>query len=368
MLLIDQSSEKIKMINHLPMAAILCDRELNLTFANPEALRRFPFIKLPDGIATLVYPNEMDSIRSALENGDTLSLTCGLLPSESVTVHFMPAEDDHSATVIVENNHHSVCDYSSLLGLQSPIISRLRAPLAVCFSAIRLTAKQQTGYGKNLEYLPAMQKSCYQMLREVVNMSAYSALSGGISPPDLEYADYTSLVRSLGISCKALLSMSEINLALHLPEKPLLSRLDPKQLTLAIVNIIANAAKFGALDIQLSLEKSGEMALLSISDNGDGIPESIQDRIFSPCFSHSRSADALPGSGLGLAIAKLTAITHSGAIAAKSTASGTTVAMSIPIKENANTQPKIFIPSHFFNNRFSEVYIGLSEVCEYPID
>jgi len=51
--------------------------------------------------------------------------------------------------------------------------------------------------------------------------------------------------------------------------------------------------------VQVSTMLQGQTVLVKITDNGDGIPENIQEKIFTPNFTTKTS-----GTGLGLAMCK----------------------------------------------------------------
>lgn len=76
---------------------------------------------------------------------------------------------------------------------------------------------------------------------------------------------------------------------------------DEHLLSRVIVNLLNNAIEAiqhsGKIDITLSLKEN--KIILSIQDNGEGIPVEIQDKIFEPKFSTKSS-----GKGLGLSIVK----------------------------------------------------------------
>ena len=68
-----------------------------------------------------------------------------------------------------------------------------------------------------------------------------------------------------------------------------------------------------------------EQVVLTLSDNGPGIPEAFRDKVFSPfCTSKPR------GMGLGLPIAKRTVIDHNGTIDIDTGAAGTRVILTFP--------------------------------------
>ena len=83
------------------------------------------------------------------------------------------------------------------------------------------------------------------------------------------------------------------------------------------------------------LERKGRSALLSVNDNGSGIPESLLPKIFDRFFRVDPSRGEQDGTGLGLAIAKRIAETHGASIIARSErGAGTTFEVAFPLSES----------------------------------
>jgi two-component system phosphate regulon sensor histidine kinase PhoR len=82
---------------------------------------------------------------------------------------------------------------------------------------------------------------------------------------------------------------------------------DPQRITQAISNLVENAVKYGNESgrVIVSLEEEKKHILVSVRDNGPGIPPEHLSRIFERFYrvEKSRSKDR-GGTGLGLAIVK----------------------------------------------------------------
>ncbi|WP_161831176.1 HAMP domain-containing sensor histidine kinase [Pseudovibrio sp. POLY-S9] len=74
-------------------------------------------------------------------------------------------------------------------------------------------------------------------------------------------------------------------------------------------NLVENACKYGSA-AHATVSKDGDEAVITIEDNGPGIPEEELERVFQP---FQRLATDIPGSGLGLAIVK-TIVTDQGGV------------------------------------------------------
>lgn len=113
--------------------------------------------------------------------------------------------------------------------------------------------------------------------------------------------------------------------------KELLIFADREQLSSALVNLIKNGLQAIPDDRQgqiiLSLHRAGNKAIVSVCDNGTGIPDELQQRMFEPNFTTKTS-----GMGLGLSIVKNVVDNMQGRIWYETTlGEGTTFYIEIPV-------------------------------------
>ncbi|MFQ5430605.1 MAG: sensor histidine kinase, partial [Phycisphaerae bacterium] len=100
-----------------------------------------------------------------------------------------------------------------------------------------------------------------------------------------------------------------------------------------VMNIITNAIdavpkSTGVVTVRLNYDQKQEAAVLSVGDNGPGIPPELLDRIFDAFYSTKGHG----GTGLGLAVAKKIVDEHMGRITAKSVAGeGTLIRVTLPV-------------------------------------
>src|SRR2546423_15343649 len=89
-------------------------------------------------------------------------------------------------------------------------------------------------------------------------------------------------------------------------------------------NLLSNAIRHppSGGSIKVAVDASG----FSVSDTGDGIPPELQPHVFERFAKGPNST----GSGLGLAIAQDIVRAHSGSIQVSSSASGTTLTVTLP--------------------------------------
>lgn len=104
---------------------------------------------------------------------------------------------------------------------------------------------------------------------------------------------------------------------------------DEKKILQAFMNIMVNSIQSmeGGGTIQVSLERMPDLYRITFSDEGPGIPENEQARVFEPFYTTRAT-----GSGLGLSVVKDCAEAHGGSVELSSRpGSGTVVTISIPL-------------------------------------
>ena len=92
----------------------------------------------------------------------------------------------------------------------------------------------------------------------------------------------------------------------------------------ALSNLVDNSRKFGgpAARIVIGVREEGPRAVVSVADDGPGIPEAAADRVFERFFRAPETRGTVDGSGLGLAVVRAVAARHHGSVAARRSALG----------------------------------------------
>ena len=107
---------------------------------------------------------------------------------------------------------------------------------------------------------------------------------------------------------------------------------DPSALRRMVVNLVENALKYGER-ARLRLKKQTQECVLDIDDDGPGIPESMQERVFQPFYRIETSRNRNTGGiGLGLATVRTVALDHGGSVRLRNRAEGgLRVTVTIPV-------------------------------------
>jgi signal transduction histidine kinase len=115
---------------------------------------------------------------------------------------------------------------------------------------------------------------------------------------------------------------------------------DPRRIRQVLNNLLENAIKYAPNGGQITVacEVENASVVVSISDQGEGIPQELLERIFDRFFQvDSAATRKTGGSGLGLAIAKGILEAHGGSIWAESApGQGATFRFALPIAKDSD--------------------------------
>ena len=109
----------------------------------------------------------------------------------------------------------------------------------------------------------------------------------------------------------------EHNITIECEDGLLLARMDAKLIIQVIINLVDNAIKYTPVgsDIKITSENKKGYVSVSVTDNGNGIPDHMKPRIFEMFYTgDNKIADSRRSLGLGLALCKSIIHAHGGDI------------------------------------------------------
>jgi signal transduction histidine kinase len=129
-----------------------------------------------------------------------------------------------------------------------------------------------------------------------------------------------TIVRESAVAIEPLAGGKEQELEVEIPSSPCPVVADRGRLEQALMNLLSNSCKFTPRHghIKVTVQDKGQEYLVSVADDGPGIPLAEQSQIFERFYSNSRGRGEKTGAGLGLAIAKTVVELHGGRIWVKS--------------------------------------------------
>lgn len=195
----------------------------------------------------------------------------------------------------------------------------LRSPLAGIYAYIELLMDdlrplQGTDLAQSLEEI---HREVSYMLNLVTNLLDYSVIEQGHLDLALQEIEVRQLLQQVVQMNGLLAKKRQVRVTLQLEHDPGSVNLDLNRVRQVLNNLLGNAVKYTPQEreVTLTLGLLGQELLFQVRDQGKGVPESEQDRLFTPFGKTSaRSLSGDKSTGLGLSICKKIVEAHGGRI------------------------------------------------------
>ena len=138
---------------------------------------------------------------------------------------------------------------------------------------------------------------------------------------------------------------AELSLVTDVADQTLWVDADPTRLEQVIANLLTNAIKFTPPggEVRLACSRDGDEAVVTVSDNGIGMPDTLVPRVFDLFVQGDRSLDrSRSGLGIGLSLVHRIVAMHEGTITASSEGPGrgSTFTVRLPLAPQATAAPE----------------------------
>jgi PAS domain S-box-containing protein len=199
----------------------------------------------------------------------------------------------------------------------------LRNPLSPILTALELMKLRGSDVFSHERSV--IERQVQHMVRLVDDLLDVSRIARGKIDLKRRHVELASVIdRSIELT-SSLFEQRMHTLRVAVPARGLVVYGDEHRLVQVVSNLLTNAGKYtqqgGIIDI--SARASGRRALISIKDNGIGIPEHLRARVFDLFAQGPRVMERSQGGlGLGLSIVKSLVELHGGTIAAESAGAG----------------------------------------------
>lgn len=210
--------------------------------------------------------------------------------------------------------------------IASSIAHEIKNPLTNIITASKLLRK--SGNPEEIEkYFQICERNSWLAIDKVNSLLEYAKQK----KLNFQECSLKTILRDAHSLSKGSLEKSNINLNLIYNTQNDIAKVDKKEMTGVIVNLILNSIQ--AMNeaqkdklIELSLSNEANDFIIEVSDNGSGIPPEILSHVFNPFFTTKET-----GSGLGLNYAQKVLLEHFATIEVKSELDkGTKVIIKMP--------------------------------------
>ena len=169
-----------------------------------------------------------------------------------------------------------------------------------------------------------MERQVQHMVRMVDDLLEVSRISRGKIELRKERTELASIMRSAVETALPLIESARHKLTVDVPDVALPLDADPVRLAQVFANLLNNAAKYtpegGEIEVKVSVQQG--MAVVCVSDNGEGIPPAMLARVFNMFTQVNTGSRAQGGLGIGLTLARTLVHLHGGTIEASSAGQG----------------------------------------------
>jgi two-component system phosphate regulon sensor histidine kinase PhoR len=226
-----------------------------------------------------------------------------------------------------------------LARLQSDLLANVTHDLRTPLAGIRVYAQTlQTGL---LQSDPKRAEDCLRgIVRETEWLDAmidrvlsWRAAAKDRGLEDLRCGSIRPVVEEATARFLRMVPPDEVQLRLSLGSAGAV-RHDPRALEQALLNLLVNAWKYSAVPRRIGVEtrEQGPWVVITVEDNGVGIPAGEVRRIFEPFYRVKGAASGTSGAGLGLAIVHHVVKAHGGHV-------------TVDTKEGAGSRFSIVLPA-----------------------
>jgi PAS domain S-box-containing protein len=209
----------------------------------------------------------------------------------------------------------------------SNISHEFRTPLNIILGTLQLIESMHNipekcaYYDKFNGYFKMMRQNCYRLLRLINNLIDITRSDSGFLNINLVNYDIVSVVEDVCQSVVGYAETNGISILFDTDIEEKVMAFDPDKIERVMLNLLSNAIKFSKTSgkIDINLYDKPQSIIISVKDDGIGIPEEMKERVFDRFTQvdnlFTRGAE---GSGIGLSLVTALVEAHGGTIRVES--------------------------------------------------
>lgn len=210
----------------------------------------------------------------------------------------------------------------------------LRTPISVIISHCEYCLSDLELSEQVREELDIISQKAVRMSDMVSQLLLIARAESNRFKPDFEQTDIRLLTETVLEELQEKADDKKIRLKLNCTQQEVIINCDFNLMMRLLINLIENAIQYGRKEgfVDVTIQCDNEQCLIKVRDDGIGIPDEAQDKIWNRFYRVDSSHSAENGFGLGLFMVKWIVTLHQGTIELKSsTELGSIFNISIPM-------------------------------------
>jgi PAS domain S-box-containing protein len=201
----------------------------------------------------------------------------------------------------------------------------LRNPLAPICNGLEILRMGHGNAEATKQVREMMERQVSQLVRLVDDLLDLSRVSRGTVELRKERIELAKIVQQAVETSRPTIENAGHELTIDMPPIAIYIEADLTRMAQVFSNVLNNAAKYTQPggEIRVSVERQGDQAIVSVRDNGIGIPAHMLPNVFDMFTQVDRNLERSQGGlGIGLSIVKRLVEMHGGSVEAKSDGQG----------------------------------------------
>jgi PAS domain S-box-containing protein len=191
----------------------------------------------------------------------------------------------------------------------------LRTPLTSVLGNLELVSDSPDLSEDARERLHVVERNAVRLRELVADLLLVAQMTDGRLELHRLPVDLGEMVVEAADALRPSAHRARLTLDAHVPEEPLVAKVDAHRLRQVVDNLLSNAVKYTEPggSILVRLRQRGKVVELSVSDTGIGVAPDEHERLFRRFFRGAQATQRqIPGAGLGLSIVRAIVEAHGG--------------------------------------------------------
>jgi two-component system phosphate regulon sensor histidine kinase PhoR len=237
-----------------------------------------------------------------------------------------PASGDGGGAVLVL---HDISDLRRVDRVRRDFVANvsheLRTPLTAVRGYVEALMDESTDRDQHKKFLEVIDRHTGRMERLVRDLLRLARLDAQQETADVHAIDAAALFRSAAADLSERIAYHNLQVDISVTPAAATIHADQNKLQDALRNLIENAVNYSPQGgrIEMEAHADGERVVLSVADEGPGVPQADLGRVFERFYRVDQSRTSDPGgTGLGLSIVRHLVELHGGKVSASNRAEG----------------------------------------------